>query len=132
MKTTAKLTLSSGREVEVTVSVRESTDHRVVGNWSRMHFSIASEVEVAELGEHPPYSTKGEDPENDRAWRRYNRAELQLDREIAGKLYALSGGTFDGWFSRTAGCSCQCSPGFVLRNDKGRTFWVDVKLPKTD
>lgn len=71
--------------------------------------------------ERPPYSIKGEDPELDRRWRAYNRAEIKAMREVAGPILAqikeLGLTTFgDGElaFSRTAGCTCGCSPAFVF------------------
>lgn len=71
--------------------------------------------------ERPPYSMKGDDPELDARWRAYNRAELKAMRAAAGPILAqlkeLGLSSFgDGQlaFSRTAGCSCGCSPGFVF------------------
>ena len=68
----------------------------------------------------PAYSTIGVDPENDAAWRRYNRAEIKQQRllleEVLPGLQHLLGYTapIKAAFSRKAGCSCSCSPGFKL------------------
>ena len=34
-------------------------------------------------------------------------------------------------FSRTAGCRCGCSPGYIMEhelNQRGRNFWVDIEV----
>ena len=67
--------------------------------------------------DHPPYSMKGDDPENDKAWRKYNRDKIVAMREllddISGWLQSISNGDLKYRFSRKAGCSCGCSPGFI-------------------
>lgn len=71
--------------------------------------------------DHPPYgSVRGDGSDEDRAWRAFNRAEtaamrLKLSR-VTAVLEAAGGMPADAaWhFSRKAGCSCGCSPGFVL------------------
>lgn len=93
--------------------------------------------------EHPPFSIKGEDAASDKAWRVYNRAELKaMNAKLMEADAALAaGGYFASWnetakwsFSRKAGCSCGCSPGFVLdgslkaQNSYGPNYvdvWVD-------
>lgn len=80
--------------------------------------------------EEPAFSIKGQDEELDAAWRKYNRAEVKLMREVLAKaadeigdvlmnednelfytaLQAIKGKL--SW-SRTAGCSCGCSMGFI-------------------
>lgn len=70
----------------------------------------------------PEYTIYGEDPENDKAWKKYNRAEVAIMKtKVTNMLHSFV--DFDGVtvkFSRKAGCSCPCSPGFVasvlLRN----------------
>jgi hypothetical protein len=70
----------------------------------------------------PPVSSKGDDPENDKLWRRYNRLEVaamkvKIEKALpaiaaaCGRTVSLSIDDFR--FSRKAGCSCPCSPGFV-------------------
>lgn len=68
----------------------------------------------------PAPKQRGEDPENDRAYDAYNRAYIKAGRvELKAVLDALVAA---GWlsvapkaaFSRYAGCSCPCSPGFKL------------------
>lgn len=62
--------------------------------------------------EHPGYGS-----DEDKAWRRYNREETRLRKQVFDQL------GFTGRFSRKAGCSCGCSPGFVAQEPvylKGR------------
>jgi hypothetical protein len=36
-------------------------------------------------------------------------------------------------WSQYAGCTCPCSPGFlIIGGDKGRDFWITIKADKTD
>jgi hypothetical protein len=80
-------------------------------------YSDASEEEVKELTgmDRPPFTMKGEDPANDQAWKAYNRAEVKIMKAKIVKAFEgikeFEGVTFK--FSRTAGCSCGCSAGFV-------------------
>lgn len=80
----------------------------------------------------PAYSPKGDNAELDAAWRKYNREELRLMRAIVDpvvkaefpELGKLS-------FSRTAGCSCGCSPAFraegmVIDEEIGRVSWITI------
>lgn len=70
---------------------------------------------------------KGEDPDMDKLWSRWNRAEVRVMREDAEKTLFAAGidngeGTLK--FSRKAGCSlCPCSPGFILENS------IEVDVP---
>lgn len=99
------------------------SDYRERRNKTRIHISGQAQPDM----EQPEYTIKGQDPENDAAWRRYNRAEIKLmriaiqkgiarfysetDADIAG-LLGCGLDKFD--FSRYAGCSCPCSPGFIM------------------
>jgi len=86
--------------------------------------SVEPEMEM------PPFGRKGENADNDKAWRDYNREELRLMREeleLALKEAKAEAAVRDEgvWapviealemklrFSRKAGCSCPCSPGFI-------------------
>lgn len=69
----------------------------------------------------PPYGVKGENVDDDKAWRRYNRAELVNQRAIlTDALQVLAENGVYAWadikpgFSRKTGCGCGCSPGFRL------------------
>jgi hypothetical protein len=48
-------------------------------------------------------------------------------KRIAAAAAGFAGVSFDALsFSRVAGCSCGCSPGFVLRNAGDVVLYVDV------
>jgi hypothetical protein len=68
----------------------------------------------------PAPKMKGEDPANDKAYADWNRAYVKAAR---AELYAILDALVAAGhlverpkttFSRTAGCSCPCSPGFKL------------------
>lgn len=61
----------------------------------------------------PAYSIKGNDPANDAAWRAYNNREIAIMRAAAAEALDLDPAELR--FSRKAGCSCGCSPGFRVR-----------------
>lgn len=79
--------------------------------------------------DHPPYgSQRGDGSPEDKAWRRYNREEIRLQRALAARAlealkahglqtYGVIVGTVETKFSRKAGCSCGCSPGLILQAD---------------
>lgn len=55
----------------------------------------------------PPFgSVRGDSSDEDKAWKKFNREEIRLRRQVFTQL------GFVGAFSRKAGCSCGCSPGF--------------------
>jgi hypothetical protein len=78
----------------------------------------------------PPVGLKGLNPENDKAWAAYRRTEISRQRTVidaaVAELNAEAGGQF-GWalpndlaaaklaFSQKAGCSCKCSPGYIVQ-----------------
>lgn len=70
--------------------------------------------------EHPPYGAIGKDPDVDKAWKKYNREEIRLQRLV------LKAAGFNGGFSRKAGCFCGCSPGFIV--ESGAPFMRGDKL----
>jgi len=90
----------------------------------------------------PASKERGVDPENDKAYDRYNRlygrAYKTLGELIIGSLALNPQAAFADdlklRFSRVAGCSCGCSPGLVashtLRYD-GRPVDVYVTLHET-
>lgn len=118
-----------GTDYQVSMIGMDWSDRRAVRR-SRTLVSCGNSVEPAMPM--PAYSIKGEDPENDAAWRKYNREELRLMRAIVDpvvkaefpELGKLS-------FSRTAGCSCGCSPAFraegmVIDEEIGRVSWITI------
>lgn len=82
---------------------------------TRVHAPVSRAEVLERFGlELPPFSVKGKDPEVDIAWRKYNRAEITIMRERARKWLDDNGlSDVKLSFSRKAGCSCGCSPGFI-------------------
>ncbi len=100
--------------------------------------------------DHLTFTIKGDDPEMDAAWRRYNKAEIFAQREAIkyaraafarksmddpmhctdNPFHTADLGSSQWKFSRKAGCSCRCSPGFVAKNDElvGSDIWITVKF----
>lgn len=80
--------------------------------------------------DNPPYgSTRGDGSDEDRAWKRYNREELRLQREVLAQATAAMPELAEQLgklsFSRKAGCSCGCSPGFVGTAWTNQDVWLD-------
>lgn len=112
--------------------VRPGRKTRVYGN--------ADDAKVEALVGFPysdlKHTTKGEDPEMDKLWKRWNRATVILMRETAEKALKVANIDHEEKlsFSRKAGCSmCPCSPGFVAKEqfmveipDKGAFIMTDV------
>jgi hypothetical protein len=77
---------------------------------------------------HPTFSVKGEDDLNQKMWNLFNETVVYLKRQCLD--HAISHGLVpqkDFRFSRKAGCSCGCSPGFIAKNDswRGCQYWVE-------
>jgi hypothetical protein len=59
---------------------------------------------------------------------RRQRPHTFYRKEVLPKLFSQLGWSADTkvkW-SQFAGCSCPCSPGFVVENTYGRNIWVNV------
>lgn len=96
-------------------------------DWSRGRYE-STKISVSGTDpdfDHPAYSIKGNDLELDKAWKAYNKEEVRLMREaykaalefLAPLLNEDSKAIVEGtgvYHSRTAGCSCGCSPAFKL------------------
>lgn len=78
-------------------------------------YTGATEEEIKEqFGlDRPAYSRMGEDPVLDAAWRAYNRAEIAVMRAKVTTWLREAGCDVTVKFSRHAGCSCSCAPGFI-------------------
>jgi hypothetical protein len=123
-------TLTSSRQAEPYTSKRK---HTLV--------SISNPFEPEELNwngitQRPEYSVKGEDKANDKLWRKYNKAELGIQRVIINQ--AVKDGLLDEniakelkW-SRTAGCQCGCSPSWVSKDYGRQTIWLTVTSPSKE
>lgn len=138
-KVTAKIPYygEANCELKLDISWRNDKTNR---NRGTLHISLPwSPEEIPGSGwtEHPPYgSTKGEDPQVDKLWKRYNRAELALQKQALG-LAAQQGWltveeVAEAKWSRKAGCSCGCSPGWIFRNAYKLSGWLTIKSPKKE
>jgi hypothetical protein len=103
--------------------------------------SISNPFDPEELNwngitERPDYSVKGNDPDNDKQWRKYNKAELEIQRVIINQ--AVEAGLIkkdiaeELKWSRTAGCSCGCSPGWKAKDYGRQTIWLTVTSPSKE
>jgi hypothetical protein len=88
------------------------------------------------IKERPEPSVKGEDLENDKAWKKYNRAEVAIQKKIIDR--AAEANLIDKdivsklkW-SRKAGCGCGCSPGWKLSDHGRRSIWLTVTSPSKE
>lgn len=84
----------------------------------------------------PEYSAKGDNPELDKEWKRYNKAELMIQKRIINQ--AVRDGLLDESlakelkFSRKAGCACGCSPGWKARDYRRQSVWLNVTSPSKE
>lgn len=76
-------------------------------------------------------SQRGVDPTVDAACDQYKRAQVKTKRRYAEEALRRRGYETKIVFSRTAGCSCGCSPGFVAESRYlyGVDVFVDVLSP---
>lgn len=81
----------------------------------------------------PEYSIKGENPDNDKLWKKYNRFEVATQKKLIEKaieLKLIPEDVLEGLsFSRKAGCSCGCSPGWKSRDYGYRDVWISLTSP---
>lgn len=117
-------TVIDGHDVNVTYKMTRDNDWSAKYRRARAYIWYPTE---AFCGEHPPYSMKGDDPANDKAWRQFNRKEVAAMRNIMDVV----GLDVPEWrFSRKAGCSCPCSPGFIRKSwdDANHDYYITVTL----
>lgn len=91
---------------EVKTSPRDKFDKSRIFVWG------APEPEITL----PEPKFRGDDPENDKAYDRYNRAQVRIWKShlVAAMEQGLVPKADDIRFSKKAGCSCPCSPGFII------------------
>ena len=136
-------------EAVIEVSIKKRS--RSVGDRPRaFSLSVSSpSLECLGLADHPGYK----EPKDEagikawnKEWRAYNKLELKIQRtgfndevsEIISEAIGRKIDLVNAQFSRYAGCSCPCSPGFILRDeDKKRikepynttySIWITIHL----
>lgn len=76
----------------------------------------------------PGPSVRGDGSDADQAWRRYNREEIRLMREVVEEAFAADPELAEQLgkvvFSKKAGCSCGCSPGFIAEGRDNQDVWI--------
>jgi hypothetical protein len=78
-----------------------------------------------ELGLKSPYTTRGESIPMDKAWDKFNREIVAKKKVILRNgLAALDLGSPRLLFSRKAGCSCGCSPGFIIASPRNTDVYI--------
>lgn len=91
---------------------------------SHLHFLADAVYESGTICTH-----KGECPMLDKAWKRFERAEVEDRRNILeAALVSLTSDFGDRSYrwSRTAGCKCGCSSGFILDEAwRGYTIFIN-------
>jgi hypothetical protein len=103
--------------LETETATYSFADYRTRVSKTRVSVSCEeSEVLEATGLVRPPYgSSRGDGSAEDAAWKKYNRAELKVLRAKAEALLEKEGITYGKmYWSRTAGCSCGCSPAFII------------------
>lgn len=77
----------------------------------------------------PAPKERGVDPENDKAYDKHNRAVVRIQKAhlVAAMELGLLPSTEELRFSRKAGCSCPCSPGFIANIREGYDYHITVK-----
>lgn len=140
-KTYSKSIIYFGEKCELEITVRNKPSRP-----PSKHTTIYVDLpwypeEVGLVDRRPPYTIRGKDPAIDREWQRYNKKEIELQFHalvLASKLLQTEGITIplsrtghkNLYWSRTAGCSCGCSPGWIYRNYLPKNVWVKIISPK--
>lgn len=94
------------------------------------------DVNFNQITSQPDYSSKGENEDLDEQWRKYNKAEVAMQKEAI--LLAMTYGLIDAEiahqakFSKKYYCSCGCSKGWVLKDCKGRFISIEITSPKKE
>jgi len=84
----------------------------------------------------PEPTLKGEDPANDKLWRKYNKAEVKMMQEVINM--AAHAGFIPSElpsqlkYSKRYMCSCGCSPGFVHKDYGRKTIYINIISPSKE
>lgn len=117
--------LADGTVVMVSVNHRDRRNSSSKSYWAttRMYGAVDSLIPGVNA-EEPPFAFSTEDsaPEvvaAEKAWLSWRRRALKATKaQVTELLAALGETTAEATFSRTAGCSCGCSPGFVIKGSR--------------
>lgn len=125
---TTNLTKFEMNGLNITVSFSDYRDNKR----TRVHVYGEDKPAIAE----PLMSFRGENPEIDRAWDKYNREVIKNKRALVAKADLEMLRDVKLRFSRKAGCSCSCSPGFIAEHhvylDGRRVDSIWVEAPKAE
>lgn len=94
------------------------------------HLDSAEAIQPAAAAVAAPtiYTRRGVFPTVDRAWDEFNRQVVAAQRAVLDDGLRALGHRPEEMgiqFSRTAGCSCPCSPGFVLRRMPFASLYIE-------
>lgn len=91
---------------------------------------LSSDVSPEDIGTGAEPATYDNNPENNKLWRKYNKAELAIHREVLALASALGNvDVQDVKYSRRAYCSCGCSPSWVRKDSGRKTQWIELIDP---
>lgn len=137
---TTKTFTSQNKQFKIEVRIpKERSDFRrstliaYVWGSNEPNDSVLDEAAKAAGAPHR-YTTIGEFPAVDKAFRDYNKLVVKSQREVLGAgLREVFGAFVDSpelkeiKFSRTAGCRCGCSPGFIIRAQglQGHSIYIN-------
>lgn len=115
--------------IEITTRPKDSTRRTWNAEFPKIRVYVAGEDEPT--WPIPGSSTRGDGSEVDKAWKRYNREERRLQREVIDEALAERPELADQLgkltWSRKAGCSCGCSPGWIAEGRGSQ----DVRITRT-
>lgn len=103
------------------IGVRESTANNVRSAFVSVHLHDEPTDDhldrlAAGLGALSKYTKRGDFPALDKAWDAHNKHLIRLQRAVLTDYFAIAADTQPEMrFSRKAGCSCGCSPGWLVK-----------------
>jgi hypothetical protein len=111
---------------DIRIDVRPAEDREKL---TRIFVSTTDSVELDFAGTngHLEYTSRGEDVEMDKAWDKYNGDLIAGMRDILLEIFEVD--RSDLKFSRTAGCTCGCSQGFIAKRGSlrvGQEVFIDI------